>query len=300
MGLMQGVELVMDETTQDRTPNPQALARLFEETSKRGLLIGKGGLYGNVARISPPLIATEDDVRRGGRHPRRGACATWGRRDGPPGGARATAGTPPPRPQAGLHRPDRPWSRRTAASTATTRRASRRARPASTFPSFIRKIATGNLRGSARTILSANLLGYSCARVCPVEVLCAGACVYNHLEREPIAIGRLQRHAVERPGGRRGRRGSVAPPAGQRPQGRVASARGRPRWPALATSRSRAFDCHALREARAARRAQHHRRGALQDARRGRAARGRSDPRSRRDDPHRRRGRSRRDGRRSC
>jgi glutamate synthase (NADPH/NADH) small chain len=62
---------------------------------------------------------------------------------------------------------------------------------------FIRKIATGNVRGSARTILTANLMGYSCARVCPVEVLCAGACVYNHLGREPIQIGRLQRYAVE-------------------------------------------------------------------------------------------------------
>jgi alanine-glyoxylate transaminase / (R)-3-amino-2-methylpropionate-pyruvate transaminase len=61
-GLMLGVEFVKDETQQDRTPNPQALARLFEETKKRGLLIGKGGLYGNVARISPPLIASEADV----------------------------------------------------------------------------------------------------------------------------------------------------------------------------------------------------------------------------------------------
>jgi len=62
MGLMQGVEFVDDETAQDRTPNPKALARLFEETKTRGLLIGKGGLYGNVARIAPPLIASEDDV----------------------------------------------------------------------------------------------------------------------------------------------------------------------------------------------------------------------------------------------
>jgi 4-aminobutyrate aminotransferase-like enzyme len=61
-GLMVGVEFVADETTQDRTPNPKALARLFEETKKRGLLIGKGGLYGNVARISPPLIASAEDV----------------------------------------------------------------------------------------------------------------------------------------------------------------------------------------------------------------------------------------------
>jgi glutamate synthase (NADPH/NADH) small chain len=67
------------------------------------------------------------------------------------------------------------------------------------IPGFIRKITTGNLRGSARTILSANLLGYSCARVCPVEVLCVGACVYNDWHRTPpIQIGRLQRYAVEK------------------------------------------------------------------------------------------------------
>jgi glutamate synthase (NADPH/NADH) small chain len=65
------------------------------------------------------------------------------------------------------------------------------------IPTFIRKIGTGNVRGSARAILSANLLGYSCARVCPVEVLCAGACVYNAWNRTPIAIGRLQRYATE-------------------------------------------------------------------------------------------------------
>ena len=66
------------------------------------------------------------------------------------------------------------------------------------IPTFIRKISTGNVRGSARVILSANLLGYSCARVCPVEVLCVGACVYNAWHRSPpIAIGRLQRYAVE-------------------------------------------------------------------------------------------------------
>jgi dihydropyrimidine dehydrogenase (NAD+) subunit PreT len=65
------------------------------------------------------------------------------------------------------------------------------------IPGFIRKIATGNLPGSARAILSANLLGYSCARVCPVEVLCAGACVHQHQGQKTIAIGRLQRYAVE-------------------------------------------------------------------------------------------------------
>lgn len=65
------------------------------------------------------------------------------------------------------------------------------------IPTFIHKIATDNVRGSARTIFESNLLGYSCARVCPVEVLCAGSCVYNHWDREPINIGRLQRYATE-------------------------------------------------------------------------------------------------------
>ena len=65
------------------------------------------------------------------------------------------------------------------------------------IPTFIHKIATDNVRGSARTIFEENLLGYSCARVCPVEVLCVGDCVYNHWGRPPIQIGRLQRYATE-------------------------------------------------------------------------------------------------------
>lgn len=65
------------------------------------------------------------------------------------------------------------------------------------IPTFIRKIATGNLRGSARTILEANLLGASCAKVCPVEVLCESTCVYTGWDREAIPIGRLQRYAMD-------------------------------------------------------------------------------------------------------
>jgi dihydropyrimidine dehydrogenase (NAD+) subunit PreT len=65
------------------------------------------------------------------------------------------------------------------------------------IPTFIKKIASGNVRGSARTIFEQNMLGYSCARVCPVEVLCVGACVYNGWHRAPIQIGRLQRYATE-------------------------------------------------------------------------------------------------------
>src|SRR6478736_5939684 len=64
-------------------------------------------------------------------------------------------------------------------------------------PSFIKKIASGNLRGSARVILDANPMGHSCARACPVEVLCEGACVLNDRDEQPIKIALLQRHATD-------------------------------------------------------------------------------------------------------
>lgn len=64
-------------------------------------------------------------------------------------------------------------------------------------PSFIKKIATGNLNGAARVIFDANPIGGSCARVCPVEVLCEGACVEKTLVEKPIQIGRLQRYATD-------------------------------------------------------------------------------------------------------
>lgn len=64
------------------------------------------------------------------------------------------------------------------------------------IPKFIKKIATENLVGSARTILESNLMGATCARVCPVQELCEGACVLG-AEHKPIAIGRLQRYATD-------------------------------------------------------------------------------------------------------
>lgn len=64
-------------------------------------------------------------------------------------------------------------------------------------PSFIKRIADGNLRGSARTILESNPLGGMCARVCPTENLCEAVCVRTTQEDRPVAIGRLQRHAVD-------------------------------------------------------------------------------------------------------
>jgi alanine-glyoxylate transaminase/(R)-3-amino-2-methylpropionate-pyruvate transaminase len=60
MGLMQGVEMVRDRGTKE--PATKEVAHLFEATRERGLLIGKGGLYGNALRIAPPLVATKDDV----------------------------------------------------------------------------------------------------------------------------------------------------------------------------------------------------------------------------------------------
>src|SRR3954469_21419498 len=64
-------------------------------------------------------------------------------------------------------------------------------------PGFIKRISTGNVRGSALRILDANILGASCARACPVEVLCEGACVMHRYNKKPIEIGRLQRYAMD-------------------------------------------------------------------------------------------------------
>ncbi|MDQ3667270.1 MAG: aminotransferase class III-fold pyridoxal phosphate-dependent enzyme, partial [Acidobacteriota bacterium] len=60
MGLMQGVELVRDHETKE--PAPEALIKVFEETKRRGVLIGKGGLYGNVIRTGMMLNSTKDNV----------------------------------------------------------------------------------------------------------------------------------------------------------------------------------------------------------------------------------------------
>jgi glutamate synthase (NADPH/NADH) small chain len=65
-------------------------------------------------------------------------------------------------------------------------------------PKFIKQISTDNVKGSAKTIFSANIMGAGCSKVCPVEKLCEGACVYNLLEEEPIQIARLQRYSTEK------------------------------------------------------------------------------------------------------
>ena len=63
-------------------------------------------------------------------------------------------------------------------------------------PKFIKQISTDNVKGSAHTIFSSNIFGAGCSKVCPVEKLCEGACVYNLLEEEPIQIARLQQYST--------------------------------------------------------------------------------------------------------
>jgi len=65
------------------------------------------------------------------------------------------------------------------------------------IPKFIKQISSDNIKGSAHTIFVSNIMGAGCSKVCPVEKLCEGACVYNLLEEEPIPIARLQRYSTE-------------------------------------------------------------------------------------------------------
>ena len=64
-------------------------------------------------------------------------------------------------------------------------------------PLFIRQILTGTPEAAAKTILSQNILGGMCARVCPTETLCEGACVREAAEGKPVEIGALQRFATD-------------------------------------------------------------------------------------------------------
>ena len=66
------------------------------------------------------------------------------------------------------------------------------------IPLFIRQINSKNETGAAKTIYDSNYFGYACGKVCPTEVLCEGACVYNHSDVKPIEIGRLQSFATQK------------------------------------------------------------------------------------------------------
>nr|HNH22607.1 NAD(P)-dependent oxidoreductase [Ferruginibacter sp.] len=65
-------------------------------------------------------------------------------------------------------------------------------------PKFIKQIATENIKGSAHTIFTSNIMGAGCSKVCPVEKLCEGSCVFNLMEEEPIPIAKLQRYSTEK------------------------------------------------------------------------------------------------------
>lgn len=65
-------------------------------------------------------------------------------------------------------------------------------------PKFIKQISTGNIKGSAHTIFHSNIMGAGCSKVCPVEKLCEGACVFNLMEEAPIPIAKLQRYSTEK------------------------------------------------------------------------------------------------------
>ena len=65
-------------------------------------------------------------------------------------------------------------------------------------PKFIKQISTDNIKGSAHTIFVSNIMGAGCSKVCPVEKLCEGACVYNLMDEEPIRIAKLQRYSTEK------------------------------------------------------------------------------------------------------
>lgn len=84
------------------------------------------------------------------------------------------------------------------------------------IPLFIRQIATGTPEAAARTILSQNILGGMCARVCPTETLCEEACVREAAEGRPVEIGRLQRHATDAAMARGGQPFERATPTGRR------------------------------------------------------------------------------------
>ena len=64
-------------------------------------------------------------------------------------------------------------------------------------PKFIKQIATDNVKGSAHTIFTSNIMGAGCSKVCPVEKLCEGSCVFNLLNEPPIPIAKLQRYSTE-------------------------------------------------------------------------------------------------------
>jgi dihydropyrimidine dehydrogenase (NAD+) subunit PreT len=65
-------------------------------------------------------------------------------------------------------------------------------------PKFIKQITSDNIKGSAHTIFLSNIMGAGCSKVCPVEKLCEGSCVFNLMDEPPIPIAKLQRYSTEK------------------------------------------------------------------------------------------------------
>ena len=89
------------------------------------------------------------------------------------------------------------WLRQTGVTSVMMRPALQPVRRISTSHLFIRQIATGTPDAAAKTILSQNIMGGMCARVCPTETLCEEACVREAAEGKPVIIGQLQRYATD-------------------------------------------------------------------------------------------------------
>ena len=299
---MQALELVKDETANDRTPDAASTSRLFEETKKRGLLIGRGGLYGNVIRIAPPLNVTRAEIDEGLKV--LDASLRRLRRDHAM--SSATASRPPPTDRLESELADKKPLYSEAEARAEAERCLYcvdapciKACPTEIdIPTFIKKIATRqrprqrHARSSSRTSSATRARASArsrCSASATASTTAGGA--------SRSQIGRLQRFATEtatlegrprapdartsRPTGEEGR-------AHRRGPG-VARLRGLPR--------ARGARGGHLREEGRRRRPQHDRHRAVQAARR-RRARTRSSwvLRARRRGAHRRRGRSRRDG----
>ena len=251
MGLMQAIELVKDETAKDRTPAPETALRLFEETKKRGPAHRARRACTTTSSASPRRSTWQ------GGH-RRGRCASSIRRSRRSASERdedarsrpnRASSTPPPRQEAALHAGR--GARRGQPLPLLRRRAVHQGVPdvASTSRRFIRKIATGNVAGSARTILDAEP-ARRLVRAGSARSRCSapGAASTTSGSDEPIAIGRLQRFATERAGQPRSSRRSA-----RRRRGEDASRSSAPGPRRSRARRALALDGHRavdLREAR--------------------------------------------------
>ena len=187
-GSCRRIELVKDETANDRTPAPEtAAARLFEETKKRGAPHRQGGALRQRHPHRPGAQLGKADIAEGLRILDESFTAMRGDEIAHDLGLVPGLSRPSSRTTSRSTSTPRRAPRPSAASTASTRRASRRAPRRSTSRRSSRRSRPATCAARRETILEQNILGYSCARVCPVEVLCVGDCVYQQWHGAPIA-----------------------------------------------------------------------------------------------------------------